>query len=196
MALNASGIRDTARVLHVSPSTVIKELKKKEPELEQVNQAVLTHVDPEQVEVEICRADELAQRRGLTSELDEMWSYVGKKAEPRWLWHAIDHASGTVLAYVFGRRQDTVFLQLKELLEPFGITRFYTDGWGAYERHIVPELHVVGKQHTQTIESKHINLRTRIKRLVRRTICFSKTECMHDLVIGLFINRYEFGRPL
>src|SRR5436309_11569102 len=29
MALNASGIRDTARVLHVSPSTVIKELKKK-----------------------------------------------------------------------------------------------------------------------------------------------------------------------
>jgi hypothetical protein len=46
------------------------------------------------------------------------------------------------------------------------------------------------------IESKHINLRTRIKRLVRRTICFSKTERMHDLVIGLFINRYEFGRAL
>jgi transposase-like protein len=29
MALNASGIRDTARVLHVSPTTVIKELKKR-----------------------------------------------------------------------------------------------------------------------------------------------------------------------
>src|SRR5262249_27668566 len=28
MAMNASGIRDTARVLHVSPTTVIKELKK------------------------------------------------------------------------------------------------------------------------------------------------------------------------
>jgi insertion element IS1 protein InsB len=161
-----------------------------------VNQVVLQHLPPEHVEIEICRADELAQRRGLTSELDEMWSYVGKKAEPRWLWHAIDHARGTVLAYIFGRRQDTVFLQLKELLEPFGITRFYTDGWGAYERHIVPQQHVIGKQHTQTIESKHINLRTRIKRLVRRTICFSQTECMHDLVIGLFINRYEFGRPL
>jgi transposase-like protein len=26
--MNASGIRDTARVLHVSPTTVIKELKK------------------------------------------------------------------------------------------------------------------------------------------------------------------------
>jgi len=65
--------------------------------------------------VEICRADALAQRRGLTSERDEMWSYVGKKAEPRWLWHAIDHQSGTGLAYVFGRRKDEVFLQLKEL---------------------------------------------------------------------------------
>jgi transposase-like protein len=29
MALNSSGIRDTARVLKISPSTVIKELKKK-----------------------------------------------------------------------------------------------------------------------------------------------------------------------
>jgi transposase-like protein len=29
MAMNASGIRDMARVLHVSPTTVIKELKKR-----------------------------------------------------------------------------------------------------------------------------------------------------------------------
>jgi len=167
--------------------------EKKEPDLPQVNQGVLQHLPPEHVEVESCRADELAKRRGLTSERDEMWSYVGKKAEPRWLWQAIDHASGTVLAYVFGRRKDTVFLQRKALLEPFGITRFYTAGWGAYERHIDPEQHAVGKQHTQKIESKPINLRTRMKRLVRRTICFSKTTTIHDLVIGLFINRYEFG---
>jgi insertion element IS1 protein InsB len=161
-----------------------------------VNQAVLQHLPPEHVEVEIWRADALEVRRGLSSELDEMWSYVQSKAHPRWLWHAIDHHTGKVLAYVFGQRKDTVFLALQRLLVPFGITRFYTDGWGAYERHITPEQHVVGKQHTQKIESKHINLRTRIKRLVRRTICFSKTTTMHDLVVGLFINRYEFGRPI
>jgi IS1 family transposase len=84
------------------------------------------------------------------------------------------HHSGHVLAYVFGRRQDTAFLQLQALLEPFGITRYYTDGWGAYERHIDTDKHRVGKENTQKIESKHINLRTRIKRLVRRTICFPK----------------------
>ena len=127
-----------------------------------MNQVVLKQLHPEHVEIEICRADELSQRRGLDSELDEMWSYVGKKANPRWLWHAIDPHSGQVLAYVFGQRKDRVFLQLQALLEPFGITRFYTDGWGAYKRYIDPAQHEVGKLHTQTIESKHINLRTRI----------------------------------
>ena len=80
------------------------------------------------MEVEICRAEELDHRRGLISELDETWSYVGKKAEPRWLWHAIDHHSGTVLASVFGRRKDEVFLQWQEFMAPWHIPRFSTEG--------------------------------------------------------------------
>ncbi|MDV2997099.1 MAG: hypothetical protein N4J56_006804 [Chroococcidiopsis sp. SAG 2025] len=65
------------------------------------------------MEVEIIRVEE-SQEAGIEeSELDEMWSYVGKKSNPRWLWHAIDRDSGKVLAYVFGRRKDEVFLQLK-----------------------------------------------------------------------------------
>jgi hypothetical protein len=35
-----------------------------------------------------------------------------------------------------------------------GKTRLYTDGWGAYERHLAFEQRTVGKQHLQTIESK------------------------------------------
>ncbi|MGD1861920.1 MAG: IS1 family transposase [Leptolyngbyaceae cyanobacterium] len=54
----------------------------------------------------------------------------------------------------------------------------------------------VGKANTQRIERKHLTLRTRIKRLARKTICFSKSVLMHDTVIGLFINRYEFGRVI
>jgi insertion element IS1 protein InsB len=171
-------------------------MKKKAPALQHVNEPLLQLLHLEHVEVAVCRSEELERRRGLTSELDEMGSDVRSKAHPRWLWHASDHHTGKVLAYGFGRLKDDVFLKLQELLAPFGITKFYTDGWGAYERHLNAEQHQVGKEHTQKIESKHINLRTRIKRLVRRTLCFSKTEHMHDLVIGLFINRYEFGRPL
>ena len=114
--------------------------------------------------VEMCRSEALDDRRGLTSELDEMWSFVQSKANPRWLWHAIDPPTGTVLGYVCGRRQDDVFLRLQQLLEPFGITKVYTDGWGAYERHLAAEQHQVGKENTQRIESKPINLRTRMKR--------------------------------
>jgi insertion element IS1 protein InsB len=127
------------------------------------------------------------------AEMDEMWSFVAHKGHQRWLWHAIDHVSGTVLAYVLGSHKDAVFLKLKSLLAPFHITRFYTDDWGAYQRHIPGEHHEVGKDNTQKIERKHLTLRTRIKRLARKTICFSKSIQMHDIVLGLFINRYEFG---
>jgi insertion element IS1 protein InsB len=96
--------------------------------------------------------------------------------------------------YVFGRRNDRAFLALKALLKPFGITRFYTDGWGAYQRHLHPAFHEVGKRNTQQLERQHLTLRTRIKRLMRKTICFSKSIQMHDIVVGLFINRFSFRR--
>jgi insertion element IS1 protein InsB len=103
-----------------------------------VNHRLLNLLKPDEVEVVVRLAEE--------AEVDEMWSFVGKKQEQRWLWHAIDHRSGKVLAYVFGRRQDEVFLKLKALLEPFGITRYYTDYWGAYTRHIDGDEHQPGKR--------------------------------------------------
>jgi len=109
------------------------------------------------------------------------------------LWVAIDHKTRKVLAYTFGRRQDRVFRKLKALLEPFNITMFYTDDWGSYERNLNPENHTVTKKNTQAIERKNLNFRTRIKRLARKTICFSRSVIMHDIVIGLVINILEFG---
>ena len=185
MALNASGVRDTARVLSISPCTVISTLRSVEGSLESVNEKVLGALDCNNAKVLIVKIDD--------AEIDEMWSFVGKKSNQRWLWHAIDHETGKILAYVFGRRKDEVFKKLKKLLMPFGIKKFYTDNWGSYERYLPPSKHVVGKTNTQRIERKHLTLRTRIKRLVRKTICFSKSSQMHDIVIGLFINRYEFG---
>ncbi|HJW30291.1 MAG TPA: IS1 family transposase, partial [Saprospiraceae bacterium] len=194
MAVNGSGIRDTARVLGISTDTVINELKK-ETELQVINQAFLAAHSPDQITVEVIKVDEKHELNSDNSEaeIDEMWSYVGCKSNKRWLWHAIDRETRKVLAYVFGERKDRVFLELKRLLEPFGINRFYTDDWGAYERNLDPEQHIIGKRNTQKIERKHLTLRTRIKRLARKTICFSKREQMHDIVIGLFMNRYEFG---
>ena len=130
------------------------------------------------------------------AELDEQWSFVGDKSNQRWLWCAVDHATNTVLAYVFGKRRDTVFQDLKALLAPLNTSRYYTDDWGAYERHLDAGRHGVGKRNTQKIERKNLNFRTWIKRLARRSICFSKLERMHDIVIGLLINKVEFGRDI
>ena len=135
-------------------------------------------------------------RRVEAAEGDERWRFVGRKAHQRWLWHAIDHLSGVVLAYAFGRRADKVFLVFKTLLKPFGLVHFYTDGAGVYARHLPASAHTIGKANTQQIECKHLTLRTRLKRLARRTLCFSKSVFMHDTVIGLFVNRYEFAIPV
>lgn len=149
----------------------------------------MSALEPTQTIVRLC----LAEDTPVEAEVDEMWSFVQSKSQQRWLWWAINHETSEVLAYVLGTHKDEAFLQLKALLEPFGIEQFYTDNWGAYERHLDPYLHTVGKQNTQKIERKHLTLRTRIKRLARKTICFSKSILMHDVVIGLFINRFAFG---
>ena len=177
MSLNASGMRDTARVLRIRTDTVLRALRKKEGALASVNTALLRTADSEEIIVDLAHAGE--------AEVDERWSVVGKTGNPRWRWHAIDHHTGNVLASVFGRRNDAVFLQRKELLEPFGLARVYTDHWGAYARHLAADVHSPGKRHTQKIERKPLTWRTRIKRLVRKTICFSTSIHMHDIVIGL-----------
>jgi insertion element IS1 protein InsB len=82
-------------------------------------------------------------------------------------------------------RKDAVCLQLRALLAPFGITRYDTGKAGVYQRHLPPAQHTVGKLTMQMIERKHLPLRTRLKRLARKTLCFSRSCVMHDLVLGL-----------
>jgi len=173
LALNGSGIRDTARVLRISPTTVIAILKKA---------AALHHVTPALLSLSYSCA--VSAPAGRAAEIDEMWSFDGAKETTRWLWHAIDHHTGRVLTYVVGTRKDATFRKLRALLVPFGITRYYTDKAGVYQRHLPPEQHTVGKVPMQKIERKHLTLRTRLKRFARKTLCFSRSCVMHDLIIG------------
>src|SRR6476620_6080827 len=83
----------------------------------------------------------------------------------------------------------------RTVLVPVGITHYYTDKAGVYQRHLPPAQHTVGKLTMQKIERKHLTLRTRLKRLARKTLCFSRSCVMHDLLNGLYMNRVEFGCP-
>ena len=127
-----------------------------------------------------------------TAETDEFWSYVGKKDNQRWTWYAMDKNSGIILAWVNGKRTDQSFIKLLELLEDIPIAQYYTDDWGAYSRHLSSSMHTIGKDLTWKIERKNLNFRTHIKRLNRKTICFSKNEQIHDNVIGMYIEKYYY----
>jgi insertion element IS1 protein InsB len=72
----------------------------------------------------------------------------------------------------------------------------YTDGADGSARHLEPAYHTVGKPSTHKIERTHLTFRTWLKRLVRKTIGFSKSVLRHDIVVGLLVNRDAFGRVL
>jgi hypothetical protein len=57
---------------------VLRELRKQEATLESVNTTFLRTRNPDDMAVAIERAGEEAK-------MDEMWSFVGHKGNPRWL---------------------------------------------------------------------------------------------------------------
>ena len=75
-----------------------------------MNQPLLQILHPEQVEVEICRSEELDRRRGLSAELDDMGSFVRSQAHPRWLWHAIAPHTGHLLEVSCQEAKHLLFL--------------------------------------------------------------------------------------
>jgi transposase-like protein len=103
MRLKARGIRDPTRVLRIRTDTGLRELRQPEAALESVNSALLRPLNPDEVTVDLERAGE--------AEREERWRVVGTQQEPRWLWQASAHATGAVLADVFGRRPDEVLRQ-------------------------------------------------------------------------------------
>ena len=131
----------------------------------------------------------------MSLKVDQMWAYVATKKQPRWLWWVEDAVTGEVVAFVFGRRTHQTFRCLMSLLaqSKIEVVRWITDAWWAYVDCLDQALRLESKALLQSLERKHLTLRTRIKRLARRTICFSKSVKVHDTIIGLFINQFFFA---
>ncbi|WP_141106256.1 IS1-like element IS1N family transposase [Shigella dysenteriae] len=173
MAFNGAGVRDTARTLKIGINTVIRTFKKLTPK--RITSSLVAHADV-----------------ALICELDEQWSFVGSKARQHWLWYAYNTKTGGGLAYTFGPRTDETCRELLALLTPFNIGMITSDDWGSYGREVPKDKHLTGKIFTQRIERNNLTLRTRIKRLARKTICFSRSVEIHEKVIGTFIEKHMF----
>jgi insertion element IS1 protein InsB len=71
--------------------------------------------------------------------------------------------------------------------------RGYSDNNWAYRDVIPKNILKTGKRNTQKIERKHLTFRTGLKRLARKTICYSKKMEMHIVMVSLLINVLEFN---
>ncbi|MCL1935261.1 MAG: IS1 family transposase, partial [Defluviitaleaceae bacterium] len=94
-----------------------------------------------------------------------MWMRVNSKKTPSWLWHAINHDNGDVIAFVLGNRGHNMIWKLLDLLDTLNlnINMVYSDNNFAYHDIIHSNILTTGKKNTQKIERKHLTFRTRLK---------------------------------
>ena len=133
-----------------------------------------------------------------TLELDELWSFVLKKAHKRWIWMALCRRTRQVVAYTIGDRSKVTCRKLWEAIpEAYCKAHCYSDFWKAYAAVIPTEQHTAaGIRSGQTAHVERLNntLRQRLGRLVRQTLSFSKSLVMHKACLHLFLHRYNLAR--
>jgi len=131
----------------------------------------------------------------LVLELDELWSFVGKKADKRWVWIALARHTRQVLAYAIGDRGERTCRRLwQRIPESYKGGSCYSDFWEAYRAVIPEEYHeAVGKESGELahVERWNNTQRQRLARFVRKTLSFSKSDEMHEVCLKLFVHRYN-----
>ena len=125
-------------------------------------------------------------------EMDEFWSFVNNKKNQRWTWYAIEKQTGIIISWHNGKRTNRDLNILLSQVREIPIKKYFTDHLDFYRTTLRPSEHIPGKDQTQQIERKNLNFRTHLKRLNRRTICYSKNEQVHDNVIGMYIERFYY----
>lgn len=143
-------------------------------------------------------ATDAAEPAASVLELDELWSFVLKRANKRWVWIALCRATRQVVAYVVGDRSRATCQKLwQQIPAAYRHAHCYSDFWEAYQGVIPSKQHTAaGKETglTAHVERWNNTLRQRLGRFVRKSLSFSKSDAMHDICLRLFL--YEYNRSL
>ena len=128
-------------------------------------------------------------------ELDEMWSFVQCAKNKVWLWLALCRRTRQIVGYYLGKRDDDACRKLKENISVnYKHCNTVSDYWKPYKTVFNQSLHEsVGKATGKTnhIERFNNTVRQRLSRYVRKTLSFSKSYDMHDIVTRYFIIQYN-----
>lgn len=131
-------------------------------------------------------------------ELDELWSFVRRCKNKRWIWLAQCRRTRQVVAYAIGGRGCRPCRILwRRVPAAYKVGLLFTDFWSAYAEVLPEEQHrATGKGAGQTCHIERFNnvLRQRMGRLVRKTLSFSKTDEWHDRCLRLFLHEYNLNK--
>lgn len=92
-----------------------------------------------------------------------------------------------IIAFTMGKRSAKAVQNLFVKLKHLDIGLFLTDEWEAFATVLPKTKHLIGKQYTKAIEGINTFFRTRVRRLVRRTVCFSKKLIYHYSMLKIII---------
>jgi IS1 family transposase len=157
MLVRGVGIRDIAAILTISVKKVLKVLTSSTYQIKPKK----THYD--------------------YLEIDEFWTYVGRKTNKVWLIYAYHRGTGEIVAYVWGKRDLKTAKKLRKRLKRLGITydEIGMDEWDSFITAFQEDKKRVGKENTVGIEGNNCRIRHRIRRAFRKTCCFSKKLFNH-----------------
>lgn len=157
------GIRSTARILQISPTTLLKRI------------VSIAESIPQPIII-----------KGKEYEVDEMYTYIRSKRNFIWLVYALEKKSKKVVRFNVGKRTNKTLSRVLDALQLSEAKRIFTDSLKNYRHLIDQKIHSVKRFGTNHIERKNLTLRTRLKRLNRRTICFSKSLLLLIAVLKIY----------
>jgi len=157
MLVRGIGIRDISVVLNISVKKVLKTLCSSRYEVKPKRK----HYD--------------------TLEIDEFWTYVSRKTNKVWLIYAYHRETGEIVAYVWGKRNIKTAKKLRKRLKRLGVSydKIANDGWDSFVSAFAEDEQLIGKSFTVGIEGNNCRIRHRVRRVFRRTCCFSKKLFNH-----------------
>lgn len=157
------GIRSTARILKISTTTLLKRII---AIAENSNQPIIS--------------------KGKVYEVDEMYTYIKHKQNFIWLVYALEKDSKNVVSFNVGKRTNKTLRRVLDSLKLSEAKKIFTDKLKNYRYLIDEKLHCVKRFGTNHIERKNLTFRTHLKRLNRRTICFSRSLVVLVAVLKIY----------
>jgi len=112
-------------------------------------------------------------------ECDEVWTFVGSKKQPAWIWLSWSYQSTQVLSFALGKRDWTTGRQMWcAIPKSFARKQVYTDGFKVYDDLVPWWRHWVcpkGSGDTNIAEGCNVYLRHRVSYLVRKSPSFARS---------------------